>query len=159
MVFGWFRLGISWRGDLSLARYLLGLPLGHEDVGGAEVERAINGGLAGKFYWYLFQVNFLWPLINLLPIYPLDGGQVAMTLLQRFDRRHGARRTHILSMVTAGILAAFALNRMTSSEDGQSAFYLVIFFGLFAFINFQHLQSYHRKYIESGPDDADWWRR
>ena len=33
--------------------------------------------LAAAVVWFLLQVNIFWPLINLLPVPPLDGGQIA----------------------------------------------------------------------------------
>ncbi len=33
-------------------------------------------------YYILMGINFWWPLFNLLPIYPLDGGQISRELLE-----------------------------------------------------------------------------
>lgn len=155
-------LGISWRGDLSLAKGLFGLaPSSIGDIlGMMEVQSAlaVRGTRQVEIYYYLFQINLLWPLLNLLPIFPLDGGQITHTIWSRLDPRHGARRTHILSMVTAGIMAAYALSRMSQSQDGNGLF-TVVFFGSFAFLNYQLLQAYHQQYSQRGYDDQDWWKR
>ena len=38
---------------------------------------------AGVRIWLmLFQINLLWPVLNLLPIWPLDGGQIAREVCQ-----------------------------------------------------------------------------
>jgi Zn-dependent protease len=47
--------------------------------------------------------NLGWSVVNLLPILPLDGGQVARTLLG------DERRARVLSVLTAGAAGAFAL--------------------------------------------------
>ena len=71
-------------------------------------------------------INLLWGLVNLLPIYPLDGGQATQVVLSQVDRRHGVRRAHIVSLVTAGVLAVLAAS--ASRHD----YFLAIFFGILA---------------------------
>ena len=65
------------------------------------------------------------------------------------DPRHGRRRTHIVSLVAAGLIAVWWLSR----QD----FFLALWFGYFAVINYQILQSIHDSYHYA--EDADWWRR
>jgi Zn-dependent protease len=51
-------------------------------------------------------INLYWGLINLLPIWPLDGGRVSRELFQaRQGALDGARSSLWLSIVTAGVLA------------------------------------------------------
>jgi len=102
-------------------------------------------------YFFLVQINLLWTIFNLLPIWPLDGGQAAQTVLDMADPRNGARRAHILSLVTAGVLAV-----MVASWSRN--FFLVLFLGYFAFINFQILQAMHQT-RSLGARDDDWWQR
>ena len=47
-----------------------------------------------------------WALINLLPIYPLDGGQIAQHVIGIFRRNSGLMEAHALSAVV-GLLVAF----------------------------------------------------
>ena len=68
------------------------------------------------------------------------------------DRKQGARRGHIVSLLTAGFLAVACAAR-------TSDFFLTIFFGMFAFINFQVLQSLHQAQSFGVYQDDDWWRR
>ena len=70
----------------------------------------------------------------------------------QIDRRNGVRRSHIVSLVTAGMLAvlAFGMNRRD--------YFLVIFFGLLAFMNFQILQSLSQARAFGVYHDDDWWR-
>lgn len=102
-------------------------------------------------YYFLVQINLLWTFINLLPIWPLDGGQASQIILSAVDPRNGVRRNHILSLVTAGLLAVFA-------GVWTSDLFLAFFFGFFAFMNYQVLQSLHDA-RSMGVGDDDWWKR
>ena len=107
----------------------------------------------------LVRINFLWPLVNLLPVWPLDGGQITQTLLDRADPVHGPRRTHIIGMITAGAIAVYLASRLEGLGEMSGNMFPVIFFGYFGLINYQALQAHHQHYVENGPDDADWWKR
>ena len=105
-----------------------------------------------EIYTNLVWINLMWGLVNLLPIWPLDGGQATQVVLSMVDRKQGSRRAHVVSLLTAGILAVLAAAR-------GSDFFLTIFFGMFAFINFQVLQSLHQAQSFGVYHDDDWWRR
>jgi stage IV sporulation protein FB len=104
-------------------------------------------------YWFLLRINLWWGIFNLAPIWPLDGGQITGVLLSMANRREGMRWTHIISLVTAGILA------VVMYQWGQT--FMPIFFALFALTNFQILQAMHHSSISSGglDEDEDWWKR
>lgn len=88
--------------------------------------------------WTLLYVNIWWGLLNLLPIYPLDGGRVARELFTlRGDPRRGIVASLWLSIVTAAVVAALA-------AFGRQNF-TVVFFALMAFSNYQALQSYRNR--------------
>ena len=53
------------------------------------------------FCTYMVQVAVWWSLLNLLPIYPLDGGVVLYHLL------HAPRLLHLISMAVGGVLSLF----------------------------------------------------
>lgn len=57
------------------------------------------------FVAYVVQVSIWWSLLNLLPIYPLDGGIILHNLMR------SPGRMHMVSMAVAGVLAvvSFAL--------------------------------------------------
>ena len=65
-------------------------------------------GLVGALYFHLVQINVVWSLVNLLPIWPLDGGQVARSLLSHVGSDLGYSLASGLSLVTAGIVAVVA---------------------------------------------------
>lgn len=71
-------------------------------------------------------VNIFWTLVNLLPVMPLDGGQILRELL-------GSSRLQIACIiggVVAVLVAAFAIK--------IQSVYLALLFGYFAWINFSN---------------------
>jgi membrane-associated protease RseP (regulator of RpoE activity) len=115
-----------------------------------------TGEIGNEIFLMLMYINIVWGILNLLPIYPLDGGQITGVLLSMANRRNGMRWTHTISLLASGVLAVLAYQFL------QSVF-LAVFFGSFALANFQILQQLHQyaKYGGSGfeEDDADWWKR
>ncbi len=103
-------------------------------------------------YHDLLYINLFWGVLNLLPIFPLDGGQVTQTLLLMRDRRQGARWCYIVSIGVAALIATWLYTR-----DQVFNALLVGYLGL---INFQLLQAaqFQSRYQEGGDDD-DWWRK
>jgi Zn-dependent protease len=66
--------------------------------------------------WYFYvllndivSINFYWSLMNLLPVYPLDGFQAARSVFEHRDPRHGKRRSLVLSATVAATAALFGL--------------------------------------------------
>lgn len=101
----------------------------------------------------LMQINVFWGLVNLLPIWPLDGGQITGVLLAWANPRQGRRWGHVVSLLAAGVLALASYLRF-------QWIFGAIFFGMFAVSNFQVLQVLHAqaRYGNFEGDD-DWWRR
>ena len=54
-------------------------------------------------------------------------------------------------LVTSGLLAVV-------SYPLTDSYFLTIFFGYFAFLNYQILQTIHRAHV-MGLHDDDWWRK
>lgn len=78
-------------------------------------------------------INLFWGLMNLLPVYPLDGGQVCSEILNARAGRKGMMRTHQVGMVTGAAAAMFFV-----SQDRMFA-------GLmFAGIAYENYQKYER---------------
>jgi stage IV sporulation protein FB len=124
---------------------LLGVPAYlaiHSNWGDQELVRWIQNDL-GFFNWWpvLYWLQFIsiwWGVFNLLPIRPLDGGHVAETLF-------GFRMACQLS-IGAAIIAAFITFR-----EGLFGFIGLMYFGLFAFLNFRDLREDQR----TGTFDVD----
>jgi len=103
-------------------------------------------------YSVMIFVNLLWGVANLLPILPLDGGQITEVLLTQQNPRQGIRRANIVSLLTAGSLA-FVFFKSNQFVTG-------LWCALFAFRNYQVLQAFHQAArYEQDEDDADWWKR
>jgi Zn-dependent protease len=104
-------------------------------------------------YSDLLYINLFWGLVNLLPLYPLDGGQLAEVFLTMHNRYEGKVRTHAVSLVTAGLLAVYLL----SKEQYPNALFVA---GLGA-MNFQLYQAarYQKGSYSQFDDNDDWWRK
>lgn len=85
----------------------------------------INGGIA---------INILLNLFNLLPVYPLDGGQITREFLTQQDPRDGQRNSLYLSMVVAIVLAVMGMM-------GKELF-ITLFFGMMAYNNYMMMQRF-----------------
>jgi len=55
---------------------------------------------------YLLQINIWWGVMNLLPVFPLDGGQIAMQVLMASDPWGGTERALWLSVIVGVAVAA-----------------------------------------------------
>lgn len=145
--------GLTAADHLSVTEDLLGLTPRWEDLNSAlrKFPEGIHGP-AFQTYWFLIQINLFWSLINLLPIWPLDGGQATQLVLSLYDRSRGPRWGHIISLLFAGGLAIMAL-----SQGSGNLFRL--FLGYFAVINYQMLQTIHQAHSMGLGRDDDWWRR
>jgi membrane-associated protease RseP (regulator of RpoE activity) len=64
------------------------------------------------FFWDLMWVSLGWGIINLLPILPLDGGNIAITLLRRTRIDEPDRVVRLLSVGTALGLAVWLYNQV-----------------------------------------------
>jgi membrane-associated protease RseP (regulator of RpoE activity) len=82
----------------------------------------------------VFYVSVFWGLINLLPVFPLDGGQIAQQL-GSLGSRDSYRQTFVLSFLVAVGMAALALLRWND-------WYVALLFGYLAFLNYSMLQRY-----------------
>ena len=81
----------------------------------------------------LLWVNFWWSLIDLLPIFPLDGGQIYASI------EKSPKRVWIVGMVTGAVVAIagfFILHQI----------FIAILFGYFAFQNYKRLEHLKGQY-------------
>jgi stage IV sporulation protein FB len=118
---------------------------------------------------FLLEINLYWALLNLLPVWPLDGGQVSRELFEWLLPYNGVRAALWLSLFTAGALAVNSL----MAANGQrlipylptGGMYTALLFGMLALNNYFELQQTPRS---SGgwqekrriwTDDQDDWRR
>jgi membrane-associated protease RseP (regulator of RpoE activity) len=91
-------------------------------------------------YWYdlvgsLLWVNIFWGLMNLLPVYPLDGGQIAREVLVAGDPYDGMAKSLWISVIVGGAVAVLGIVVLKS-------IFLAILFGSLAFSSYQILQQF-----------------
>jgi len=91
--------------------------------------------VVGEWIADVLFVCILWGIVNLLPVYPLDGGHISRELFLASSPRQGIQHSLILSIATGAMVAVFALARL---QD----FFLAFFFGYMAFSSYMVLQAY-----------------
>jgi Zn-dependent protease len=101
---------------------------------------AASGATPGtsSYLWYvllndLLFVNLYWGLVNLLPVYPLDGGQASRALFEQSDPARGRRNSLILS---AALAVAIALAGALEKSG-----YMVVMFAVLAVASLQALEA------------------
>lgn len=96
------------------------------------------GYIGGElFTWFIDSFLFVtiaYGILNLMPIYPLDGGHISRELFLMAMPRDGIRHSLILSMLTAAAIAVLGFTR--------GSFFLGIMFGYLALGSFNTLQRY-----------------
>jgi membrane-associated protease RseP (regulator of RpoE activity) len=90
------------------------------------------------YLWYAFLndllwVNFYWGLLNLLPVFPLDGGHAAQAVLEQHDPYRGRRKALMLSAAVAGVMAALGAVDMN--------FYMLLVFVVLGVSSLQALEE------------------
>jgi Zn-dependent protease len=123
----------------------------------------------------LVLINLFWPLLNLLPIWPLDGGQIARDLCRIFLGAKGVIVSLGISIAVAGTLAVlksgflpWRLPRLTTEELNPYLLLLLAFllapsmimaiwFAMFAANNVQEYQQESQR--ERWRDEEFPWAR
>ena len=108
---------------LGLVVFLIARLIYPADTGGL---RAAYGHFPA-FLKMMIQINIFWSLINLLPIYPLDGGQLLGHIMHERKRELRAK---------IGMGCAIAAGLGLSMARGGSLFILIMF-GYLAYTNYQ----------------------
>jgi stage IV sporulation protein FB len=117
---------------------------------------ATVGPMGRQFLEDFLLINAFWTVVNLLPILPLDGGQLTTVILSIFNPRNGLRWAHVVSLVTSAAVAMFFV--WLGGGWAVNGF----LFAFFALYNFQALQAMHQQAKYGGTfdeDEADWWKR
>jgi stage IV sporulation protein FB len=126
--------GVVFSGGTVMTTYLFGIiPLPIAAI------LPIGGSILHALVIALLWINVFWGLINLVPVYPLDGGHVARYLLLQADPLDGVRKSLWVSVIAGGLVAAVGLLLLGSV-------YMGILFGFLAFQSYQSLQSYTNRF-------------
>lgn len=126
--------GIAWGSNFSLASHgldrarvmpLLGMSFYWEPFRSENVDRMI-----GNLLW----INGLWGAVNLLPIYPLDGGQISREVCMLGRPRQGLILSMQISMVAAGVMVLVGLS--------WRSLLVPLFFAYLAYSSYRTLEAY-----------------
>ncbi|TNE87450.1 MAG: hypothetical protein EP330_18475 [Deltaproteobacteria bacterium] len=105
--------------------------------GGLAIVIAVSGlplpGTVPVLVQYLIFLNLFWGIFNLLPIFPMDGGNALGHMLSMKFPRRGWDWTHRVGVVGSGLLILWAIS--------VGSVFLAIFGVLFAWQNWQRLQG------------------
>ena len=112
----------------------------------------LNAGLPAEIISNLLFINIVWGVLNLIPIWPLDGGQIMGVLMRKISQRRGMKFMHGMSMLVAALLAIWQYQR-------GGDIYNVFLLGLIGFQNFQMLQFMHARQVHFSDEEVDWWRK
>jgi Zn-dependent protease len=129
-----------------------------------------NGAPVTFMYVMLIIVNLYWGVLNLLPVFPLDGGQVARELCEAKWRGRGLQVALKISIGVAAAVAIYSVVTWIEMRNGggpltdllplwvpRGSIFLAILFVLLAVQSYQLLQQVGRGYYYEGPDDRVSW--
>ena len=123
-------LVLIWVGGCSIDWVMMG-PMPLPDIGWTEF--LMSRPTLQIFLRATILINIFLNLFNLLPVYPLDGGQIARQLFIKFDPWSGVRNSVIVSMAVAIFLAVIGF------KYGEQ--FIAFFFGYMAYTNYQMLNQ------------------
>ena len=111
-----------------------------------------------KMLRFMVIVNLFWALVNLLPIWPLDGGQIAREISRAIMPQRGTSFSLGLSMLVSGI---FALHILMASQGRPLlpyvpafSMFMALFFAMFCVNSFLALQAENER--RRGWDNDEW---
>ena len=111
---------------------------------------------ANVYLFYLVNqmlyLNIIWGMVNLLPVYPLDGGQISRSLLQHYRPHDGLRQSLVLSIMTGICMAVFAWFIWES-------LFVAFMFGYLAYMSYTMFQMVqHGGFGSGGYGSGGGWR-
>jgi stage IV sporulation protein FB len=95
-----------------------------------------------RVMFFLLLINLFMNLLNLLPIYPMDGGMILREVSIMISPANGLMFTFGFSFFLAGLVFAYSVVKLTTNRDPAGMALDVIFlltFGMIAFQNFMGL--------------------
>jgi Zn-dependent protease len=87
----------------------------------------------------LLFVNFYWGLINLMPVYPLDGGQAARAIFEHADPYTGRRNSMVLSAAMGMLMAVIGLR--------SGSLYLTLLFGSLFYSSLRGIEPARPRFV------------
>jgi Zn-dependent protease len=121
-------------------------------------------------YRALFWLNLVWGLLNLLPVFPLDGGQVSRELCIMKWGTRGKRISLRISFVTALVMMAYSIfceidtGKFGANLTAELPFWVLrgtiftaLLFGFLAYESYRLLQR--TEWVDTHWDDRVPWER
>jgi Zn-dependent protease len=122
-------------------------------------------------YFFLFSVNLYWGIFNLLPVFPLDGGQVSRELCEGKWRGRGLQVSLKISIGVAAAVAVYSLLCFVEERTDRDflgflplwlprgSLWTAILFAMLAVQSYHLLQQVGRGYYYEAPDDRVPWEK
>lgn len=114
----------------------------------------LPGEIGANVTYFLIWINLVWSIFNLIPIYPMDGGQISMNLLRIFKGYSGELWSLRISIGCGIALITLAL---ISGE-----IFLLILVGMMVWENVQLLSaggpSGLQRRMDPWQKPSDWWK-
>ena len=104
-------------------------------------------------YWFLIQINLIWGLFNLLPIWPLDGGQATQILSRSTTAREARAGATSSRSSSREAWPSWRCPRAATTSFVPSSS------PISPMINYQMLQSLHQAHSMGLYQEDEWWRR
>jgi Zn-dependent protease len=110
----------------------------------------------------LIWINLMWGLVNLLPVWPLDGGMISREVCERYSP-NGRRLSLGISVGAAGLFAVHSLaglaGRPLIPYLPSGGVFAAVFFAAMAYGSYLELQSTPHRGSRGRRRDGDPWRR
>jgi stage IV sporulation protein FB len=131
-----------------------------------------TGDLIAFLWMNLIVVNVFWGIFNLLPVFPLDGGQIARELCEAKWRGRGLKISLQISVWVAVAIASYSLLCQLEVQTGRRQLldvlprwfprgdlFTAVLFILLAIGSYQMLQQIGRGMYYDDPDDRLPWEK
>jgi Zn-dependent protease len=89
----------------------------------------------------LLEVNVVWGIFNLMPMLPLDGGNVMRSVATKVSPNRGEKVSRVISVILAAVMGLWAIT------GGQ--WWLVYLAALYGFQNFQAVRQQGQRAVDS----------
>jgi Zn-dependent protease len=132
-------------------------------------QRYLLPQVASRWWWenltitllMLWAINLFWPILNLLPIFPLDGGQISREMCVALSPQKGLAFSLGISGVLSGLLAVHCLMAHQGRPlipwlDMIGGLWSMFLFAMFSITSFQLL---HQVNSRNNWDDRMPWER
>ncbi|GMV79427.1 MAG: hypothetical protein AMXMBFR7_06110 [Planctomycetota bacterium] len=122
---------------------------------------------ASEALWHLEHINLWWGLVNLIPVYPLDGGQIMREIVLGRQGERGNALAFGISMAAALLaILGFAAWAIVQQEPLKTIWWPVLLFAILAYYSWKLRQMAVQGYGFGGEEprqawerDPDWWKQ